>query len=142
MKASFKSVAAGLTILLWHAAACTSSTPVAPGDRVAEGAWGGLHVALTVTNGGAHVEFDCASGDIANPIVMDGQGHFTADGVYVRGHPGPIAVGTDPDPQPAMYSGRVDGTAMTLDVLLTRSNQTIGPFALTRGADARVNKCL
>lgn len=145
MKARCTSVAAELALLsfLVHASACRRSTPVTPSDgRVAEGAWGGPHVALTVASAGAHLEFDCASGDIARPVDVDVQGRFTADGVYVREHPGPIAIGADPVRLPARYSGRVDGAAMTLDVLLTGSNETIGPFTLTYGAFARVNKCL
>jgi hypothetical protein len=127
-------------LLLLLGGAC--STPVNPSDGRVAGEWGGQHVALTVTSTGAHVEFDCASGEITKPLTADSQGRFSIEGIYVREHPGPIHVGDDPDRQPARYSGRVDGTTMTLDVMLIASNQTVGSFTLTRDAQPRVLKCL
>ena len=144
MRASYGSVAGGLAVLLlvqvW---ACVGSTVVNPSDgRVAEGLWGGQHIALTVTSTGAQVEFDCASGEIVKPLIADGQGRFSIDGVYVQGHPGPIRVDEIPVSKPARYSGRLDGVTMTLDITLTDSSGTIGTFTLTRGGFPRVIKCL
>lgn len=144
MKAIVRQSAAGLALLfLAHSAACVRPTTVTPSDtRVASGDWGGQHILLSVTGTGAHVEFDCASGEISMPLTVDIQGRFSVDGVYLREHPGPIIVGGETDPQPARYSGRVDDTTMTLDVMLTVSNQTVGSFTLTRGGLPRVSKCL
>ena len=143
MKASYGFVGAGLAVLFLVEIGCAGSTPANPSDgRVASGMWGGDHVSLAVSNAGAQIEFDCASGEIAKPLIVDGQGHLSVEGVYMPGHPGPITIGEDPPRRPARYSGHVDGGAMTLDVLLTDSNQTIGPFTLAFGQDSRVRKCL
>jgi hypothetical protein len=133
--------AAGLGVLvLGMVAACVTLAP--DERRVASGTWGGEHVGLAVTDAGAHVEFDCASGDIAQPLALDGMGNLSVDGVYVREHGGPIQVGEVPDRKPARYTGRAAGTTLTLDVLLTDSNEKIGTFTLERGAASGVRKCL
>jgi len=133
--------AVGLGVLvLGTATACVTLAP--DGHRLAAGTWGGQHVGLTVTDTGAHVEFDCASGDIAQPLTLDAGGGLSVDGVYVREHGGPIQVGEVPDRKPARYAGRVAGTTLTLDVLLTDSNEKVGTFTLERGAAPGVRKCL
>lgn len=127
-------------LVLGTAMACVT---LAPGERrLTTGPWGGEHVGLTVTDTGAHVEFDCASGDITQPLALDGRGNLSVDGVYVREHGGPIQVGEVPDRRPARYAGRVAGTTLTIDVVLTDSNEKIGTFTLERGAEPRVRKCL
>ena len=116
---------------------------LAPDERrVATGMWGGEHVGLAVTETGAHVEFDCASGDITQPLALDARGNLSVDGVYVREHGGPIQVGEVPDRRPARYAGRVSGTTLTLDVILTDSNEKVGTFTLERGGASGVRKCL
>jgi hypothetical protein len=130
-------------LILAQVWACAGSTLVNPDDgRVANGLWGGEHIALTVTSAGAQVEFDCASGEIVKPLVADSQGRFSIEGVYVQGHPGPIRVDENPESKPARYSGRIDGATMTLDIMLTNSSATIGTFTLTRGGFPRVIRCL
>ena len=135
--------ALGLGIfLLAQSGACTRSAVVGPdGGRVPIGAWGGQGVALQVTETGAHIEFDCASGEIAQPLMIDNDGRLAVDGVFVQERAGAIRVGEEPERKPARYSGRVDSKTMTLNVVLTESNETMGTFTLTRGADPRVRKC-
>ena len=133
-------IAAGLGVLvLGTMVACATLAP--DERRVANGMWSGPHVALSVTDTGAHVEFDCASGDIAQPLTLDASGTLSVDGVYVREHGGPIRVGEVPDRNPARYAGRVAGTTLTLDVVLTDSNEKVGSFTLERGAESGVRKC-
>lgn len=132
--------AAGLGVLvLGTVIACATLAP--DERRVATGTWGGEHVGLTVTDTGAHVEFDCASGDITQPLALDARGNLSVEGVYVREHGGPIQVGEVPDRKPARYAGRVAGTTLTIDVILTDSNEKIGTFTLERGAGSGVRKC-
>ena len=127
-------------VLLALAGSCASAT-VGPGDqRVPTGAWGGDHVGLTVGEAGAHVEFDCAYGDIGQPLVTDNRGNLAVDGVYVQEHAGPVRVGEEPDKKPAHYAGRLDGDTLTLKVTLTESNEPIGVFTLTHGAAPGVRK--
>ena len=131
-------IVVGVGILLLVQGSACAHSPVGPDDgRVPTGTWGGEHVALTVTNAGAHVEFDCASGDIKRPLTVDRNGRFSVDGVLVQEH-GPIRRGEEP----ARYSGQVDGDAMTLDVILIDSNGTVGTFTLTHGGDQHVTKCV
>ena len=122
-------------------AAAQSDARVTAQSRVPTGTWGGQGIALAVTDTGAHAELDCASGDIAAPLTVDGGGRFAADGVFIQERPGPVREGEEADRKPARYAGRVDGETMTLEVTLTESKQTVGTFTLRRGATPRVTKC-
>jgi hypothetical protein len=124
------------------AVGCASARPSGPDNRrVPEGTWGGEHVALSVAKAAAHVEFDCAYGDINQPIAIDESGKFAIDGVYVQEHAGPVRIGEEPARMPASYSGRVAGATMTLDVTLKESHERIGAYTLRFGAEPRVRKC-
>jgi hypothetical protein len=59
----------------------------------------------------------------------------------VREHGGPIRVDEVLEWRPALYAGSVTSTAMTLAIRLADTNESIGTFALTRGASGRVVKC-
>src|SRR5438093_12502937 len=48
--------------------------------RVAPGDWGAQHVAFSVSEQGAAVEFDCAHGRIEGPLRLDRRGRFEAEG--------------------------------------------------------------
>lgn len=113
---------------------------VAPGaDDPVTGEWGGTHVALSLTDSGGTVEYDCAHGTLG-PLHTDRRGHFDVVGVHVREHGGPVRVGETVDSAPARYVGQVSGGAMTLRVLV--GPDTLGPFALGRGRQAQLFKCL
>ena len=123
--------------LLTALAGCRSTVP-----ETLVGSWGGPHIGLVVTAGGAELEYDCAHGRITEPLRTDSEGEFVAAGVHVREHGGPVRDGEPADEHPARYVGRVRGTAMTLRVELTDTASTIGSFELERGADPGVLKCL
>jgi hypothetical protein len=119
---------------------CTSAGP-SPSDRVPlTGAWGATHAALTLTDIGGSIEYDCAHGALGAPVRPDAAGRFTVDGVHVREHGGPVRIGEVPDSVPARYLGRVSGDRMTLRVLV--GADTLGPFELRRGAEPRLVRCL
>jgi hypothetical protein len=109
--------------------------------RVPTGAWGGEHVALTVTDTGAHFEFDCASGDIAKPLVVDDKGQFAMDGVFVQERGGALRPDDVPNKQAAQYAGQLTDKTLTLEVTLVDSKQKIGSYAVTLDATPRVRKC-
>jgi hypothetical protein len=109
--------------------------------RVAVGTWGGQHVALIVTEEGARLDFDCASGEIRQPLTIDSKGKLAVDGVFMREHPGRQRVGEEPEEQPARYSGTIAGDTLTFEVTLKESKQSMGTFVVTRGATAQVRKC-
>jgi hypothetical protein len=108
---------------------------------VATGTWGGPHVALSVAEAGAHLEFDCASGEISQPLTIDSRGNLAVDGVFIRERPGPQRVGEEPPKYAARYSGTIDGNTLTFDVTLTDSKESIGRFTVSRGKEPQVFKC-
>jgi hypothetical protein len=106
------------------------------------GTWGGEHISLNATAAGARLEFDCANGQINQPITLDGNGAFDVAGVYVQEHGGPVRIDEQPNGQPARYSGRVEGQTMTLTITLTGKQQTVGTYTLGHGQNPRIFKCL
>jgi len=129
-------------LLFVAAAACARATMSTNDSRVATGTWGGAHIALSVTERGAHIEFDCASGDIDRPLTVDDRGHLAIDGVFVQEHGGPVREGEEGNKQPARYAGKLDGATMTLEVILLKdSNENIGTFTLKHGSAPTVRKC-
>jgi hypothetical protein len=119
---------------------CGSST-TGPSGLLA-GVWGGDHITLAVADARIHLELDCAHGDIPVVPALDREGQFEVAGTYVREHGGPIRQGEIPDAHPAIYSGRVASTAMSLTIRLSDTNERIGAFTLVSGSSGRVVKCL
>lgn len=109
-------------------------------SRVPDGAWGGDHIALTVTAEGATLDFDCAHGSIAGPLALDAEGRLESSGIYVREGPGPVREGAETG-RPARYSGRLEGTTLTLSITLTDRGQSAGAYTLELGRRARIRKC-
>jgi hypothetical protein len=136
----YLTVAAALSLAFMDTACLASA--LSPDDgRVPAGTWGGEHVALTVTDAGAHAEFDCASADITQPLTVDRGGRVAVEGVYVREHGGPVRLGEEPDRPRALFSGRLDGKILTIDITLIESKEIIGHFTVTLGSQPRVRKC-
>ncbi|HEX6728502.1 MAG TPA: hypothetical protein VF074_00750, partial [Pyrinomonadaceae bacterium] len=105
----------------------------------AEVVWGGQHVRLVLTSRGGEIEFDCAHGELNEPLKLDEQGQFSVAGTLVR-EGGPTRQ-DGPAGKPARYSGRVEGNKMTLTVTLGDSNEKPDEFSLTRGSGGRLWKC-
>lgn len=119
---------------------CTLPGPSPSDGAPVIGAWGAAHAALTLTDTGGSIEYDCAHGALRSPVRPDAAGRFAIDGVHVREHGGPVRIGEVPDSLPARYLGRVSGDRMTLRVLV--GPDTLGPFELRRGAEPRLVRCL
>src|SRR6185503_15761872 len=132
-------VATGLMV-----AAIACSSPIGPEDRLPTGTWGGEHVALEVTAEAGRLEYDCAHGDLGEPLVVDRSGRFDVTGTHTPEHGGPVREDEKLASHPARYVGRVDGNRMTLTVTVTVTNaaETLGTFTLTRGEAGRLLKCL
>ena len=109
--------------------------------QLAAGIWGGPHVRLDVREGGAEIEYDCAHGTLAAPLVPDAAGRFEVGGTHVREGPGPIRLNVPRVARPARYAGTVTGDRMTLTVTLTDRGEDFGSFTLTRGSEGRLRKC-
>jgi hypothetical protein len=116
----------------------TTATPTA--QRQLSGLWGGMHVTLESSEQGATLEFDCATGTIREPIVLDANGHFDVAGSYNREGPGPVRQDVQTDSS-ARYSGTVTGETMTLAVRLEGSSDPLLKLSLTRGKQGKIVKC-
>jgi len=117
----------------------SSATGAATPTQNLAGVWGGLHVILEVSSDGATLEFDCASGAIKDPILLDSSGHFDVVGSYNKQGPGPTRQGVKTDSD-ARYSGTVDGNTMKLSVRLPGSSEIL-EFSLTHGRPGKITKC-
>lgn len=123
-------------------AACTGLVASTGAQRIVPaGVWGGRSIALTVDDGGARVEFDCARGRIDGAIALAKDGTFQAKGVFVRDRPGPQREGDEGEAQSATYSGRVAAKQMELTVRLDESGDDLGTFTLVLGESPRLRKC-
>jgi hypothetical protein len=108
--------------------------------RVEPGEWGGRGARLTVERDGALLELDCAHGSLGAMTVEEGR--FDVAGRFVREHGGPTRKDEAEGAVSARYRGSVQGHTMTLDVVLEDGGgQTMGPFELTLGGNARLMKC-
>jgi hypothetical protein len=105
------------------------------------GTWGGDHILLVVNDTIASLEFDCATGRIPAPILLE-EGFFISAGTYTADIGGPAREGTVNPPQLASYQGRVAGDRMSISVSLLGAQEAIGRFELKRGSTGRVFKCL
>ncbi|HEX7312748.1 MAG TPA: hypothetical protein VF297_02445 [Pyrinomonadaceae bacterium] len=102
-------------------------------EQLAAGDWGGRHVRMEVSDGGALLVFDRARGSIKGPITLDAEGRFEARGEYAREGFGPRDEAEVPKGVPALYLGEVKGTSMTLTVTLAETLEEVATYTLTRG---------
>jgi hypothetical protein len=121
--------------VLFLAMAC-AGTPTGPLEN---GTWGGTGIALTVTETGAALEFDCATGSISGRIIVTDQG-FSLPGIFVLEHGGPVHENEPPDVRQATYTGRLSGSVMQLDIVLEDGTR-IGPYEVRRDRSAVLRKC-
>ncbi len=115
-----------------------SCAVVAGEAKLTEGVWGGDRIVFTVGADGADVEMECAHGRIAQPIRIDEKGKFDLAGTYEAETPGPSR-DDGPPPVPARYQGTIKGDTLTL--VVSRADQQIGAFELTRGRQTILRKC-
>ena len=118
-------------------AACT--TLPAPGLPVS-GSWGGTHVGLTLLESGGRLDYDCAAGTIG-PVIPRPGGRFVADGTHTPGWGGPDIQGQLRPTHRVRFSGTIAGHRMTLVGSVANGVQ-LGPFALRRGAEPVIMRCL
>lgn len=106
---------------------------------LSNGTWGGDHILLQVNDHGADVEFDCAHGQITEPIKLDRKGNFDLHGTFAGEHGGPILRDESSNAAKAHYTGHTDGKTMTLTVILEK--EKLGPFSLASGQQSNLMKC-
>ena len=110
-------------------------------QSVSSGAWGAAGINLTVAGGGGQLEFDCAEGEITQKLMVDGEGNFTAEGIYIRRSHGPIRVGFPPVRQAVRYEGRIFGAKMNLKIVAAEDGKVVGEYTLESGVAAKIHRC-
>lgn len=127
---------AGLVLLL----ALVGCATAPPGGVPVTGEWGGTHIGLSLDSSGGRIDYDCASGTIG-PVVPGAGGAFVAAGTHTPGHGGPVREGEVLPTYQAQFSGTVRGDRMDLRGRVENGVE-LGPFALRRGAEPGIFRCL
>lgn len=104
------------------------------------GVWGGEHVLVTVTDSGATLVFDCASGTMSQRPDPDDDHRFDVPGTWIPGTP-VFRDGQEPDIRPARYRGRIDGRTMRFTITLTASGQLLTAYQATLGEEPNLVHC-
>ena len=107
--------------------------------RIAQGAWGGEHISMKVEAKSATIEYDCASGVIDGPLIVDSNGHFNLRGTHKMERGGPVRLNDEPKPIPATYTGSINGNTMTLTLKLADAEDET--FTLEKGKTGELFKC-
>jgi hypothetical protein len=107
-------------------------------DAVPNGAWGGDHVLLTVTDNGGRVEFNCAHGTLDHPLRLDDAGRFNVVGTFAPEHAGPVL--QPEDNRPARYAGRIDRDKIEFTVTLEGQTGR-GPYTVALAKKPKLQKC-
>jgi hypothetical protein len=107
--------------------------------RIATGLWGGQHISIEVGEKSATIEYDCASGVINGPLVMDSNGNFNLRGIHKMERGGPVRADENPKEHPATYTGSIKGDTMTLTLKLEGLDEET--FTLEKGKQGELVKC-
>lgn len=107
--------------------------------RIATGLWGGQHISIEVGEKSATVEYDCASGVIDGPLVVDNHGNFDLRGIHKMERGGPVRADENPKEHPATYTGSIKGDTMTLTLKLEGLDDET--FTLEKGKQGELVKC-
>ena len=108
-------------------------------QRIPTGVWGGQHINLEAGEKSATIEYDCASGVIDGPLVVDGNGKFSWRGTHRMERGGPIRADEKPKEHPATYTGSVNGNTMTLTLKISDLDEET--FTLEKGKPGDLFKC-
>ena len=108
-------------------------------QRIATGVWGGQHINIKVSANSAAIEYDCASGVIDGPLVVDESGRFSLRGTHRMERGGPVRADEQPRQIPATYTGSIKGNTMTLTLKISDSDEET--FTLEKGKSGELFKC-
>lgn len=109
-------------------------------QRIATGIWGGPHISMDVGSRSATIEYDCATGAIDGPLVVDSEGKFHLRGTFTPQRGGPVRADETPQSQPAIYTGEIKGDRMTLTLKVSDSDDS-ETFTLEKGKAGELFKC-
>lgn len=125
-----------LLVLLF---AVSVSATIQKMQHIPSGLWGGQHVSMHVRAKSATIEYDCASGVIDGPLVIDANGNFNLRGTHRMERGGPIRADEKPSEHPATYTGTIKGNTMTLTLKIGDSDEET--FTLEKGKPGELVKC-
>jgi len=108
-------------------------------NRIATGVWGGQHISMKVGSKSATIEYDCATGSIEGPLVLDSEGRFNLHGTHTMQHGGPIRADENPKGHPAAYTGSIKGNTMTLTLKVADGEDET--FTLEKGKPGELFRC-
>ena len=108
-------------------------------QRIPAGNWGGQHINMVVGAKSAKIEYDCASGVIKGPLVVDRDGNFNLRGIHRIERGGPVRADEKANEVPATYTGSIKGNTMTLHLKLSDSD--VETFTLEKGKEGELFKC-
>lgn len=128
-------------LLAFFTVSAAQTTKKVRGQQLGDGVWGGNHIQMTVENGQARIDFDCAGAVINGPFTMDRNGQFNFTGTFTKGSGGPIRKDSMPKEKPARFTGQVRGNTMTLTVTVDDVPGANGKYILTRGRNGKIFRC-
>lgn len=132
---SLRTISGGLATFLLLAA-CEGSGPLPPSGSVV-GTWGTRDAGFIVSDTSAHVHIGCTYGDVHQPIALDAQGRFDVPGEYnVNAYPVDLGI-----LHPARFIGVVDGSRLTITIVLSDTLASFGPVSLTYGTEPTMAVC-
>lgn len=105
------------------------------------GEWGGQSLHLEVTAQGATLEFDCASGKMLEPLVVDTKAISVPMELFNPGISGPARKDVQPASQATLYTGTIDGDTMRVEFTLPGNSQPEGPLTPARGSQGHLRRC-
>ena len=120
-------------------AVCSVTAETRKMQRIATGNWGGQHINIKVTAHSATIEYDCATGVIQGPLVVDRNGNFKLHGTHRMERGGPVRANETPSDVPATYTGSIHGNTMTLNLKLNDAEDET--FKLVKGQEGELFKC-
>lgn len=118
-----------------------SKTMDTKSTAVPNGMWGANGIIFSVEAGGVNIQYECADGQIEQPLKADERGNFAVNGVHIRQRPGPMKLDDKQARQNARFEGKISGNNMTLKVTLTETGEVIGDYTLERGKNVRLHRC-
>ncbi len=106
-----------------------------------QGTWAADRVQLVTTAVGATVKFDCASGNIAEPLTLQRSGRFRWEGSFAQYHAGPQLADAPAGSARAVYTGWRRGDVLSLEI--TAADRTLlWKGDLHRDARMKFVRCL
>lgn len=127
--------------VLVGACSAEESLGISPDGQLALGTWGGDSAGVIVSDSSTHAHIGCTYGDLGTRLAVDAGGRFTATGTYLL-RAFPVAIGPL---LPAVFSGRVQGSAMTLTVVVNDTVQkktvSLGPVTVRLNQPPALRNC-